>query len=163
MSVRGTDFIVYVDEYGNTEVSVAEGSVYVESKHDGSNVLLEFGEKVLVNMDESVSEMSYFVDEDWAEFTDNDYESLPDYYEGLGEDEVIENIESYDPQIEDEGEVAAGEEIVEDDPNTNVVDEDQSEEEGSSIVFWVIVIVFLLGIVFIIKTIINLLKKATKR
>ncbi|MFP4457524.1 MAG: hypothetical protein ACLFPS_07680 [Clostridia bacterium] len=71
MSVRGTDFIVDVDEEGNTEVLLFDGSVFVESKHDGSNVLLEFGEKVKVNMNSPIGEISYFEEADWVMFGGN--------------------------------------------------------------------------------------------
>ncbi|MFP4457829.1 MAG: hypothetical protein ACLFPS_09245 [Clostridia bacterium] len=88
-----------------------------------------------------------------------DYDSIPNYYEGLGEDEVIEDIESYEPDLidnesEQSDQVAAG--------DTDVAGEETSEE-GSSVLFWVIVGVFLLGIFFIVKTLIKLITKPFKK
>ncbi|MBM7563044.1 hypothetical protein [Fusibacter tunisiensis] len=36
------------------------------------------------------------------EFDPVDYESIPDYYEGLGEDEVVTDLENYVPGAENE-------------------------------------------------------------
>ncbi len=159
MSIRGTDFIVDVDKEGNTEVFLFDGSVYIESKHDGSNVLLEFGEKVKVNMDSPIEEMSYFEEVDWMMFGGIDYDSIPNYYEGLGDDEVIEDLESYEPdttdnESEESDQVAVG--------DTDAADEETSEE-GSSVLFWVIVCVSLIGIFFIVKTLIKLITKPFKK
>jgi hypothetical protein len=48
MSVRGTDFIVEVDEDGNTEIFLNEGLLSVRSKYNNASITLNSGQKVYV-------------------------------------------------------------------------------------------------------------------
>jgi hypothetical protein len=51
MCVRGTDFIVEVDEDGNTAVFLSEGVLNVKSKYNNTSIILRPGEKVCVPKD----------------------------------------------------------------------------------------------------------------
>lgn len=103
MGIRGTDFLVIVDEAGNTEVLLNEGSIYVESKHDGSSVLLKPNQKVTVKMNKPTEKAIELDKADWINFEEIDYDSIPDYYVGLGENDVVEDLLNYIPVKEDKG------------------------------------------------------------
>lgn len=66
--IRGTDFIVDVDESGNTTLLLYEGSIVVTSKFDNSQVILEPGQKVSVSMGDKISDVQPLTEEDIDEF-----------------------------------------------------------------------------------------------
>jgi hypothetical protein len=92
VGIRGTDFWVLVDAGGNTEILLNDGSVFVKSRHDDSSVILEPGQKVTVNVNKSVEEIISLTPEDKELFEPIDYESIPDYYPNLGENEIVVDI-----------------------------------------------------------------------
>lgn len=69
--IRGTDFIVDVDEEGNTALLLVDGSITVKSKFDNTEITLEAGQKILSPINKTLSNPEELTNEDKAAFTIN--------------------------------------------------------------------------------------------
>ena len=72
--IRGTDFIIDVDEEGNTTFMLKEGSIEVNNIFDNSVVILKPGYKVLSSVNKTISEPEEMTEKDLALFN-TDYRS----------------------------------------------------------------------------------------
>ena len=68
-SIRGTDFLVDVDEEGNTTFLLNEGSILVKSKYDNSEIILSSGQKVIVPINKTLSNPQELSEKDKEAFT----------------------------------------------------------------------------------------------
>ncbi|MBN2853247.1 MAG: FecR domain-containing protein [Clostridia bacterium] len=77
MSIRGTDFVIEVDEAGNTKVLMNDGIVDVKSLYDGSTKTILSGEKITANVDEEISAIEQMNDSDREVLKTFEFENLP--------------------------------------------------------------------------------------
>jgi|LSQX01.2.fsa_nt_gb hypothetical protein len=73
--IRGTDFIVDVDENGNTTFLLSEGEITVKSKFDNTEVTLITGQKIFSSVNKALSEPEELTNEDKEAFS-ADYEDI---------------------------------------------------------------------------------------
>lgn len=77
MGIRGTDFIIEVDDGGNTTVLMNDGTVDLVSRYDGGERNLFAGEKATAGVTAAIGNKEQMTDDDWAAFEDFDFENLP--------------------------------------------------------------------------------------
>lgn len=73
--IRGTDFIIDVDEDGNTVFLLREGSIHVKNIYDNSEVTLKPGQKVLSSIDIALTVPEEQTAEDEEAFNTNYYDT----------------------------------------------------------------------------------------
>jgi hypothetical protein len=158
MGIRGTDFIIDVDYDGNTTVLLIEGSVEVKSKYDDSSVMLEPGQKVVSMLNNPIGQIEELNMYERSLFDEIDYDTLPDYYSDLGEDEVIEDIEAYNMQRDSE---IDNELIIDEDPTVGEIAQGEVEnDEGDGLgLFLGIVAAVILVIIMLIRKLIMIIFK----
>lgn len=77
MGIRGTDFIIEVDDEGNTRVLLNDGTVDVVSRFDDRERTLFAGEKVEAKLGAKIGNKEGMTEADLAAFDEYDFKNLP--------------------------------------------------------------------------------------
>lgn len=145
--IRGTDFIIDVDEEGNTTFLLQEGSITVNNKYDDSNIILEPGQKVLSSVNATLADPEEQTGEDRQAFVTG-YEKIeivlyignPNMYVD-GTAKKIDSAGDTKPQIVDSRTVIPIRAIVEELGGTVGWDGNESkvtiEMDGNKLELWI--------------------------